>query len=450
MGEDDLTPGRRAVAGFVIWLAIAVTVLDSTIANVALPVMARDFAVSPAAALWVVQGYQLAILAGVLTLSAVGERFGYHRVYLVGLGIFTLASLGCAAAPGLDVLVLARLAQGLGAAAIMSVNGALVRHTFPARMLGQAIGINALVVAISAMAGPPLAGLVLQLADWRWLFAVNLVVGVPALAAGAVALPRVRGALAEIDAGASVLSVIASLGLLGGLAQGHGVIALGAVALGLIALVLLVIRSRGRAYPLLPVDLVALAHLRSAYLASIANFGAQVVIGVSLPFILHDDFGFSPGMTGLMMAAIPLGLGAAAVWGGRFADRTPGQSGNGGLGMAALGLGGIALAPHGTVGAVVLVVGSLIAGAGFGLFQPANNRVMLGRAPRDRSGAAAGMMALSRLTGQSLGAALAGLLFRLGVTGQAGFAGVAALCALLGMMASRGRSAAGASVDAGQ
>ena len=126
---DGLPLPRRYWAIAAILLAIAMSVLDSTIVNIALPSIARDFGATSAASIWVVNAYQLAILVVLLPLSSLGEVVGYRRVSQAGLAVFTLASLACAWAPTLLVLSIARLVQGLGAAGIVSVSGALVRFT---------------------------------------------------------------------------------------------------------------------------------------------------------------------------------------------------------------------------------------------------------------------------------------------------------------------------------
>lgn len=423
---------RGMVAGAVIWTAMAMTVLDTTIANLALPAIAHDFAVAPGVVVAVVQGYQLTIIATTLALAALGERFGYARVYGAGLALFTLASAGCALAPGLDALVAARLAQGLGAAAIMSVNGALVRHVFPPDRLGWAFGVNAMVIAGGALAGPPLGGLVMALGGWRWLFAINLLPGLLALLIGMRVLPPARGASDRFDGAAALLSVGAGAAL--GLGQG---------VIGGLLLILLVRRETGKRAPLLPIDLITMRPLRHAYVLSVLNFAAQGVVLVAMPFWLRDAMGLPPLRIGLVMAALPLGLGAAARVAGGRSDRGH-DDGPWGLVLAAAGLGLVAVAAWAVVPWAV-VAGALTAGAGFGLFQAPNNRAMIALAPRPRSGAAAGMLALARLCGQALGAACAALLLHHAGTASVAFAGLGAGFALAGAVygwSMRGSSAA--------
>jgi len=180
---------QRYWAILTITLGLIMAVMDGAIANVALPTIARNLQASPTFSIWIVNGYQLAITSSLLPLASLGEIIGYRRVYLTGLLLFTLASLFCALSRTLVLLILARVVQGFGAAGIMSVNAALVRFTYPHRMLGRAIGINAMVVAVSAAVGPTLAAGILATATWPYLFAVNIPFGIAALAVGLGALP---------------------------------------------------------------------------------------------------------------------------------------------------------------------------------------------------------------------------------------------------------------------
>src|SRR5580700_10477247 len=134
--QDGLPTPQRWQAAIAVWLAIAMTVLDSAIANVALPAIARDFGARPAESIWIVNAYQLAIVVALLPLASLGEKIGYRLVYRAGLGLFIVASLACALSHSLSALTAARALQGLGAAGVMSVNGALVRFIYPHRNLG--------------------------------------------------------------------------------------------------------------------------------------------------------------------------------------------------------------------------------------------------------------------------------------------------------------------------
>src|SRR5580693_1129514 len=177
ISKDGVDVPQRYWAIVTIALGITMAVMDSAIANVALPTIARDLHTNAALSIWVVNGYQLAITISLLPLAALGDIAGYRRIYLAGLALFTVASLLCAFSFSLTTLALARMVQGFGAAGIMSVNTALVRFIYPHRLLGRGIGINAMIVATSAAVGPTIASLILTFGRWPWLFAVNVPLG---------------------------------------------------------------------------------------------------------------------------------------------------------------------------------------------------------------------------------------------------------------------------------
>src|SRR5712671_5177764 len=165
---DGLPAERRRWAAAAIFTALAMASLDTAIANIALPAIAADLHASPSDVIWVVNVYQIALVATLLPLAALGEIVGHHRVYLGGLLLFTLASLACACAWSLPSLLTARVLQGLGASGIMSVNTALVRFVFPGRLQGQGFGYNALVVATAFTLGPTIASGILAIGPWSW------------------------------------------------------------------------------------------------------------------------------------------------------------------------------------------------------------------------------------------------------------------------------------------
>ena len=412
---DGLPVPRRYWAIAAILLAICMSVLDSTIANIALPSIARSFRITHAASVWVINAYQLAILIALLPLSSLGEVVGYRRISQIGLAVFTLASLGCAFAPSLAVLSAARVVQGLGAAGIMSVNAALVRYTYPQHMLGRAIGINAFVIALSAAIGPTVAAAVLAVAQWRWLFAINVPIGIVAIAISIRALPaservprRLSYVSAALNAGAFVL-------LVGGLQtfahEQTARLAVAQIAAGCVFAYALVRNELGSSAPLLPLDLLRVRLFRLSVATSVCSFIAQMGALVALPFEI-EQLGRSPVETGLLMTPWSVAVALTAPLSGRLADRYhPGILGGAGLLVLSAGLLLLATMPHpGT--AWDFIWRMAVCGAGFGLFQSPNNRAMLASAPRERSGAAGGMLSSARLLGQTVGAAGVAVLFR--------------------------------------
>jgi MFS transporter, DHA2 family, multidrug resistance protein len=410
---DGLPQPQRNWAIATIALGLTMAVIDGTIANVALPTIARNLDASPAFSIWIVNGYQLAITISLLPLASLGEIIGYRRVYLAGLALFTFASLLCALSHTLVLLTVARIVQGFGAAGILSVNAALVRYTYPRALLGRGIGINALVVAISAAVGPTLAAAILAVGTWPYLFAINIPLGIGALVLGWRFLPHTTRASHAFDWPSAALSAITfGFGIAAIDSIGHGEAIffwLSEFGTAAVAGFLLVHRQTHMASPLLPVDLLRIPIFALSIGTSMASFCGQMLAFVALPFYLVNHFGYSAVQTGLLITPWPIAVAFAAPLAGRLVERySAGLLGGIGLVLFALGLGTLALLPDSPSVADV-VWRMALSGAGFGLFQTPNNRTMIAAAPRERSGGASGMLGTARLLGQTTGAALVAL-----------------------------------------
>ena len=439
---DGLPLPARLWSAATIWLALVMAVLDGAIANVALPTIARDLGAEPAEAIWVVNAYQLTIVVSLLPLAALGAVVTYRRVFLTGVVLFTAASLGCATVHSLLGLIAMRALQGFGAAGIMSVNGALLRHTYPQASLGRGVGLNALVISIAAAVGPTVTSAILALGPWEWLFAVNVPVGLLTFLLGRVALPA-SARTGTVDGRSTLLNML-TFGLVftgtDVLTRG-GVIWIGLVELAaaIVTGTLLVQRSRRQERPLVPIDLLRNRIFSLSVTTSIASFTAQMLAFVALPFFLQGQLHRTQVETGLLMTPWPCAVGIAATIAGRLSDRLPAAILGGiGLVLLACGLASLALLPL-DAGTLDVCWRTALCGFGFGCFQAPNNRVLLSSAPVARSGAAGGMLATARLVGQTTGATLAAICFRAvaaapaeiaALTLAAAFAGVAALTSL--------------------
>ncbi|MGG7446563.1 MFS transporter [Kosakonia oryzendophytica] len=416
---DGLPVPLRYGAILTIVIGIAMAVLDGAIANVALPTIARDLHASPASSIWIVNAYQIAIVVSLLTLSFLGDMFGYRRVYQCGLILFTLTSLLCALSDSLLTLTLARVAQGFGGAALMSVNTALIRLIYPQRNLGRGMGINSFVVAVSSAAGPTLASAILSVASWQWLFLVNVPLGIIALLLAIKFLPPngARSTMPKFDLPSAVMNAL-TFGLLitalSGFAQGQSITV---VSLEIIALLitgwLFVRRQLRLPVPLLPVDLLRIPLFSLSICTSVCSFCAQMLALVSLPFFLQTTLGRSEVESGILLTPWPLATMVMAPLAGYLIERVhAGMLGALGLAMMAAGLFALAMLPAAPAD-IDIVWRMALCGAGFGLFQSPNNHTIITAAPRQRSGGASGMLGTARLLGQSSGAALVALMFNL-------------------------------------
>lgn len=415
MHEEGLPPARRRWAIVATALGTLLSMMDVTIANVALPTIASDLGTSASASIWVVNAYQLTMTMLIMPLSSLGDIVGYGRVYRAGLIVFVLGSIACTFSRSLAVLALSRALQGCGAAAMTTTIGSLNRHAYPPSMLGRAAGQGALMVAVGAAAGPVVGGTILGFAPWPWLFAINIPLGALALALSLRFLPQVEGTRHRFDWPSALLSA-ATFGLLVATidALGHHdrpvVVGVAAVATAVIGSVF-VARQLRLEIPMFGVDLFGKAVFSLSIAASVTSFIAQTVAYVALPFLFQNVLGRTPFATGLLMLPWLVAAAAMAPLAGRFSDRyEPGLMGGIGMVVLAAGLLALALLPaHATTLDVVWRM--VLCGVGYGLFHSPNNRMILAGAPRARTGAAQGILATARLTGQTLGAALVALVF---------------------------------------
>ncbi len=400
---------RQGASIMAVIAAMALVVLDAGLVNVALPVMAASLRVTPAQATLTVSAYQTALVMGLLPSAHVAEKFGYKRLFVGGLSLFSAASILCGFAPSLDVLVAARVLQGLGGAAIMALGIALLRFALGAERLGRAIGWNALNVALCSAVGPVAGALILSIAPWPWLFFTKLPVIAMALAAS-FALPEVAPSRSRIDyAGILLHASIAGLFLVAaGMAQ--SVWAALAAGLAVALAVLLIRRERAREAPIWPIDLLGQRAFRVSVAASVCCFIAQSAGVLALPFYLQLGLGYGPFGSGIAMTCWPLTVAMTSSIASRLAERFASAR----LcvaGGALLGLGLLFSAIWPVVDSIVpLAIGAALSGLGFGLFQVPNNRIMFLSAPPERSAAAGGMQGSARLIGQTIGAFAIGLL----------------------------------------
>ena len=415
-------------------LAVALSALDTAIANTALPSIGSDLHAPASASIWVINAYQLSIVASLLPLAALGDLWGPRLVFLWGLVIFTFFSLACALSNDLQTLAICRWGQGFGAAGIMSVNLALIRVLFPKERLGRGVGFNALVVGVSSALGPTVASLVLLVAPWQWLFGINVPLGILALFFAWPALPKLpkikevtsdfnsandREVSYRNDVGhtfdpLTALATAATFGCfiyaLTAAAQRQSLIQLAPfIALGLVALLILLRRQSGHPAPMLPLDLLKRPMFALSTITSITSFAAQGLAFVALPFYFEQTLHRDSVDTGFLITTWPVIVSFAAPIAGKLSDKYP-PGLLGGVGLSILSVGFIALAMLPNDPSVLqIVICMAICGAGFGGFQSPNLKAILSSAPPNRSGGASGVIAMGRLIGQTSGAAVVAL-----------------------------------------
>lgn len=440
-----------------IWAVIAISfgtslfVVDGAIATVALPTIAQELGISHGDVTNVVTVYQMVLVMLLLPFSSVGDRIGHRRLYEIGQTVFLLGSGAAYFADNFGLLLVVRGLQAVGAGMALSVSAAMLREIYPARSLGSGMGINSVIVASSAALAPTLGGYIVANADWRWVFIAAAPLAAISLILGRALPPPVKRPH-ETEYVSGIWSAITVLLLVGGLqlaTHGAGLEVGGAVlVVGILSTVLLVRRERRRPRPVLPVDLLAQPVIGLSALASICAFIATSALMISLPFRLEEVLGYPPDKVGMLLLPFPLTMLFFAPLGGWLSDKVaPAKLGVAGMSVAILSLVLMATMPV-EAGETGIAWRLALAAVGFALFFAPNSRLLIGRAPKDRAAAAGGLLSTARLLGQTLGAALVGILLAGGLgLGPAplflacGMAVIAALCSIARFMTARGRMA---------
>jgi len=396
----------------VLALGTIMATLDISVVNIALPTLSRSFGVPLTTVEWVVLAYVLTITGLLLALGRLADRYGRRRVYASGLALFTIASALCAAAPGARALIAARTLQGLGAAMMTANSAALLIVSFPPAERGRALGAFGAAVGVGLALGPPLGGALVQHLSWRWIFLINLPVGLVALALVRRRLPpdpppssRPRLHLAGAVPWCAAL-VLATLALSLGPTRGWDVGGVGPLlALAAVSLLLFVLIERRAADPLLPAaDLKG--PLGIAVTLTLLGNLVSIAVAFHLPLYLEGMLGLGAGRSGAWLAVLPASALVLAPLAGRWSDR---------WGARPLTVAGFAVTTAGLVllaglgedpRPVHLLAGMAGVGIGQGLFAVPNSRMLLGAVPPERLGLANGLQGTMRNLGITGGAAL--------------------------------------------
>ena len=446
-----VAPSQRRWAVIATSAAAVLSMIDQTIVSTALPTIAHDVDASAAASIWVINGYQLGLVIGIVPFAAAGDILGYWRVFRIGLLIFILASIGCALSHSLVVLTAARFVQGLAGASLTVTASPINRLVYPPAMLGRATGFAAMAVAIGAASGPIVSGLMLTAGPWQWLFALNVPIGIGVYVLAVRAIPRVPGRKQPFDVTSALMSVaMFGLAVFGFDAFGHGgatPLAIGEVVAAAIVGWLFIRRQLALPVPMFAVDLFGALRFTLAVFACYASFISQTIAYIALPFAFQTVMGHTPLQVGALLLPWLIATAAMAPIAGRLADRYN-SSRLATLGLAVFGVGLIAATLMGPDPAP-LDIGwrMLLCGIGYGLYQSPNNRSIQNSVPRERSGAPQAIQSIARVAGQTTGAVLVAMVFA--IDGRAAATGngisssavvtsmaIAAACAFLAALAS--------------
>ena len=377
--------------------------LDSSIVNVSLPTLSRDFSVPIDIVAWVVLAYALAVTSTLLLVGRLAAKKGYRFVYMTGLILFTCGSLLCALAGTIWHLVGSRVLQGVGASFMMASGPALVTRAFPANERGKAIGLLGTVVGVGLMTGPPLGGFIVTTIGWHWIFLINIPMGV----FGFIYVSRLLKIIppddpvTEINYGNWILQALGVIGLLLFLNRINSPdwpqqTLYFVLAVSLICLAGFLWRETHTDHPLVGLSIFRYKQFSIALSAMTLSFTCTASWLVLIPFYLEDVIGLLPSQVGLVLMTIPICTALVAPISGRISDA---------IGYRLLTTLGLTTVFAGTIWISTLdqnasrlevVIRLIVVGVGAGMFQSPNSSAMMSGVPRSVLGIASSLLGISR------------------------------------------------------
>ncbi|MFC5719150.1 MFS transporter [Streptomyces gamaensis] len=393
--------------------------LDASIVTLIYPSLEREFGERLATVEWVSLAYLLVLTATMVTVGHLSDVLGRKLVYLYGFGLFTLSSAACSLSPNLTVLVCCRVVQALGAAMLAGNSVALVNIAAPREKLRSALGFQAAGQALGLAVGPTVGGLLVSTVGWRWVFWINVPVGVAAIVMGRYLLPRTveRAVEARFDLRGTAWLTVAVTTLLGGVSMLSGMPVpgwAGAVVLAVSALAFGgFLRREARARdPLVPPALLRDRRIAWGLLGALSGylvlFGPLLVVPIAL-----TRHGESELRAGLLLAPLPAGFAFASNLQEQLLPRKW-SSRRRCVAGAALSLAGLAGLAFASPVDLWLICWLAVLALGLGLFTPPNNAMVMAAVPRELSGTGGGMLNTCRSLGTSLGIALVTLAYQIG------------------------------------
>ena len=403
---------RKWVILLTVLIMTIMSTLDSSIVNVALPVMTKDLGVSMGSIEWVVTSYLITICATILIFGKIGDINGKTTVFKIGVIGFTFGSLMCGLSNNLTVLIISRIIQALGSAAALSTNQGIITESFPPEERGRALGLIGSSVALGTMIGPTLGGFIVSGFKWNYIFLINIPIGIIAYVASQKILPKQSNNLSEsLDYKGITLFIPSVILLFSGIILGQhltytNIYILLSFVISIILLALFIKCELKVEHPLLDINIFKNTLFTVSIICGFISFVAISGTNIILPFYLQDALKLSPGVTGLIMTVSPIVLGVMSPISGYLSDKFEAEKLTF-VGLVVITI-GLLLLSRLNIDTPILVIGIFIAtmSAGAAMFQSPNNSLIMSTVPRDKLGVAGSINGLFRNIGMITGIAL--------------------------------------------
>jgi EmrB/QacA subfamily drug resistance transporter len=424
--SDKIYKNRMLILFNVVLMTFMAT-LDSSIVNVALPKMSEKLSVSTEAIAWVVSSYLIVIAGTILIFGRLGDIKGKTRVFHFGIIIFTIGSLLCGISDSFFILIVARCIQAVGAAGTMATNQGIITQVFPNNERGKALGISGTFVALGSMAGPPIGGFIIASYSWKYIFLINLPIGIIVYLLAVKTLPKSEKQKGEkLDAKGSVLFAISIIALFCSLILGenYGYSSIPIVAgfiVSIISFVVFLLVERRTEVPLLHLQLFRNRLFSLSIFCAFISFVSISSSTIIQPFYLQNTLKYSPAITGLIMMVYPLIMSVVAPISGHLSDKIGSEF----LTFLGLVLNSIGLFLMSTLNQYsslyVMLIYVALTSIGIGLFQSPNTSLIMSNAPRHMLGISGSVNALIRNLGMISGISLSVLILYSRMSSKIGY-----------------------------
>jgi EmrB/QacA subfamily drug resistance transporter len=417
MQQQTMDYSRKWYVMAAVAMGVFLATIDGSIVNVALPTLVRSLNTEFAVVQWVVLAYLLTVTTLILGMGRLGDIVGKKPIYAAGFVVFTLGSVLCGLAPTVYWLIGFRVLQAVGAAMMMALGTAIVTEAFPPTERGRALGLMGSTVSIGIVIGPVLGGILISGFSWRWIFFVNLPIGILGILMVARFVPDFKPAGSQRFDFLGAFTLFASLmALLMALTSGQQMgfaetLVLSLFAIWLVFLAIFIVVEWKSSQPMIDLSLFKNRLFSTNLITGFITFVCIAGTIILMPFYLENTLGYDPRAVGFLLAIIPISMGVTAPIAGSLSDR-------------------VGTRPITVAGLLVLVVGYyavstlslqttalgfilrfLPIGIGMGIFQSPNNSAIMGSAPRAQLGVASGLLAITRTLGQTAGIAVLGALW---------------------------------------
>lgn len=413
---DNRTYKRRWIILFTVLSATFMSTLDGSIVNVALPDMSAKLHAPMAGIEWVVTGFLIVIAATILIFGRLGDIRGKTRIFSFGVVLFTFGSFLCGLSNSLIFLIAARCIQAVGASATMATNQGIITQVFPKNERGSALGILGTFVALGAMTGPPLGGFIVSAFSWKYIFLINVPIGILVFIIGLKVLPKSHRTVDEnLDGKGSFLFMISTILLFGALVHGQSIgydnpLMISAFIISFITFIIFIIMENKMDLPLLQLNIFHNSLFSISIICAFISFCAISASNIILPFYFQDTMKLSPAATGLFMMVSPVVLSVVAPLSGHMSDKIGSEI----LTLVGLSITSLGLFLISSINAssslIMMVTYIAIMTIGNGMFQSPNNVLVMSTVSKNKLGIAGSVNALVRNLGFVVGTSLATLL----------------------------------------